>query len=377
MPLKIVYCLPSLYIPGGMERVLTVKANYFAEVYGYEIYIVLTDGKDKKPYYPLSSKIRVLNLAVDFDDLNGMSLTIRFIGYLKKQLLYKNKLRKCLMQIRPDITISMLRREINFINKIKDGSVKIGEIHINRDNFRDLNGSALKHFISKLWMHQLVQSLKKLDHFVVLSYEDFEKWTEIKRVSVIHNPLSFFPDQASDCKNHQVIAVGRYVYQKGFDMLIDAWKIVVESHPDWELRIYGAGDRVEYEKQVATLGLENTCFLEPSASNIVEKYIESTVFVLSSRFEGWGLVITEAMACGLPVVSFDCPCGPKDIIREGEDGFLVKVGDIQTMADRIKVLIENESLRQKMGSKAKFNAERFKIENIALQWKELFEVLKN
>jgi glycosyltransferase involved in cell wall biosynthesis len=372
MSLKIVYCLPSLYIPGGMERVLTVKANYLADIYGYEIYIILTDGEDRTPYYALSQKVKILNLAINYDDLNGKSFAVKTLGYFRKQKIYKRKLREYLMQIKPDITISMLRREINFINKIKDGSVKVGEIHINRDHFRDLYGNIIKRLLSRVWMSQLLRELKKLDHFVVLSHEDQQKWPEIKNISVIHNPLSFFPIQASECKNHEVIAVGRYVYQKGFDMLIDAWKLVVESHPDWVLRIYGAGDREVYEEQVYDLELENNCFLESSVSNIVEKYLDSSIFVLSSRFEGWGLVITEAMACGLPVVSFDCPCGPKDIITDGEDGYLVGLGDTKIMADKINQLIENESVRQSMGRNSKRNAEKFKIDNIARQWDDLF-----
>jgi len=379
MQIKIAYCLPSLYISGGMERVLTLKANYFADVLNYEVYIILTDGKDKKPYFELSPKIHIVHLDVNYDELNGKTLFHRLPKYLIKQKVYKNRLKKCLMSIKPDITVSMLRREINFINSIHDGSKKIGEIHVNKSNFRDFNEekntNLLKKLLAKLWMYQLIRELKKLDKFVTLSHEDREKWTEINNTTVIHNPLSFFPDRTSDCSSHQVIGVGRYILQKGFDMLIDAWKIVSEKHPDWILKIYGDGDQKDYLDQIERLGLEKTCILNSAVPTISDKYIESSIFVLSSRFEGFGMVITEAMACGLPAISFACPCGPKDIINHGKDGFLVQPGNIQELANRIIYTIENQEERVKMGIEARKNSERFRIEKIADQWKALFESL--
>jgi len=376
--MKIAYCIPSLYIPGGMERVLTIKANYFADIFGYEVFIILTDGKDKTPYYQLSPKIHLINLDINYDDLNGQTFYKRLPGYLLKQQIFKRRLRKCLMDVKPDITVSMLRREINFINTIQDGSKKIGEIHVNKSNFRDFNeekASPVKKLLAKLWMKQLVGELKKLDKFVTLSHEDKEKWTELNNSIAIHNPLSFYPDKTSGCSNNQVIAVGRLIPQKGFDMLIDAWKIVSDRHPEWILRIYGECEQKEYLAQINRLGIEKTCKLEGAVSDIVDKYLESSIFVLSSRFEGFGMVITEAMACGLPAVSFACPCGPKDIINDGKDGFLVEPGNIETLAEKIIYLIANEDIRKKMGLEARANSERFKMESIASQWKTLFESL--
>ena len=127
--IKIAYCIPSLYYPSGMERVLTLKANYFAEHFGYEIHIILTDGKNKKPYYELHPSITLHQLDINYDEMYGRTLPKRILGYWKKQRLFKKRLNECLCNIRPDITISLLRRDINFINKVKDGSIKIGEIH--------------------------------------------------------------------------------------------------------------------------------------------------------------------------------------------------------------------------------------------------------
>lgn len=377
MKRKIVYCIPSLHFPSGMERVLTLKANYFADVLGYKIYIILTDNKDKEPYYKLSPKIKLINLDIKFDTNWRLPIYNRAFSYFIKQIRYKRRLKELLFEIRPDITISTLRREINFLNSIKDGSKKIGEIHFSRTHYRNMesNGkeNVLKRLISKLWMHQLIRALKKLSMFVTLSSEDNDRWIEVKNRKFIYNPLSFFPDKVSECKTKQVIAVGRYTYQKGFDMLIESWKYIKEKHPDWVLKIYGGGDKKSFEELRDSLGLQDNIFLEPSTDNIIDKYCESSIFVLSSRFEGFGMVITEAMACGLPAVSFECPSGPRDIINDGEDGLLVENGNIKQLAEKISYLIENEELRKEMGSKARINVERFKIENIAKQWVDLFD----
>ncbi|NDV65191.1 glycosyltransferase family 4 protein [Bacteroides sp. 224] len=373
--IKIAYCLPSLYIAGGMERVLTIKANYFADVLGYDVYIILTDEKGKKPYYHLSSKITIINLDIDFNELWNKPLYKKMYIYLKKQQKYKVKLRNCLMEIKPDITVSMLRREINFISQIKDGSIKIGEIHVNRENFREISEkkeTSIHKLLSNLWMKQLIKKLKRLDKFVVLTHEDAEKWNELTNTIVIPNPLPFFPDKQSSTEHKKVIAVGRYTWQKGFDLLIDCWHLVHKKHPDWTLHIYGEGERDKLQAQIDKLELNNSCILEHAVPDIINKYIDNSIFVLSSRYEGFGMVIIEAMSCGVPPVSFTCPSGPRDIIKHGEDGLLVKNGDVELLANSIIYLIEHNDIRKNMGEKARMNVERYKIDQIAQEWNNLF-----
>jgi glycosyltransferase involved in cell wall biosynthesis len=377
--LKLVYITPALYMAGGVERVLTLKANYFAEHFGYDITIILTEGKDKPLFYPLSNKIKVINLNIGFEELWTCSFAKKVLVYLKKQRQFKKALTKELMRIHPDITVSLLRREINFINDIKDGSRKIGELHVNRANYRNFetnDSNFIKNLFAKFWMYSLVSKLKHLDQFVVLTEEDKKAWAELPNICVISDPLSFCPTQRSSLSVKRVIAVGRYVYQKGFDQLLQAWATIERQYPEWQLVVFGDGNRTPYEQQMKELGIDdNRCHLYGPTTDIQQEYVNSSIFVFSSRFEGFGMVLVEAMACGLPVVSFDCPCGPKDIIKDGEDGILVENGNIKLFASSLSKLMSDEALRQSMSQAGLKNVQRFRIEHIAEQWRSVFESL--
>ena len=373
-PLKIVYCTPALYM-----RVLTLKANYFAEHFGYDITIIITEGKDKPLFYPMSDKIKVVNLDIGFEELWACSFLKKIPVYLRKQRLYKKKLTAELMRIHPDITISLLRREINFLTSIHDNSKKIGELHVNRANYRNFeaaDSNFIKDIFARFWMKSLVSHLNRLDRFVVLTEEDKLAWKELDNVEVISDPLSFDVNEVSPLTNKRVIAVGRYVYQKGFDLLLQAWSKIEKQIPDWELTIYGMGDRTPYESMIDSLQIDrNRCHLYGPTEDIKHEYLSSSLFVFSSRFEGFGMVLIEAMACGLPVVSFDCPCGPKDIVSDEEDGVLVENGNVSELADHMISLMEDDERRKSMSKNALKNVQRYKIEQIARQWKLLFEGL--
>lgn len=374
---KIVYCTPALYLAGGMERVLTLKANYFAELFDYDITIVITDGGGRKTFYALSEKVKVINLDINFEELWNQPFLKKVILYMKKQRQYKRKLTACLMQLHPDITISMLRREINFITSINDGSKKIGEIHINKTHFRTFEeheNNVVKNIFSKYWMHTLIRNLRKLDRFVVLTEIDKNLWYELDHVEVIPNPLSFTSTVYNNLTNKRIIAVGRYCHEKGYDHLLQAWASIQDQCAEWRLDVYGDGDRSTYQELIDRLGIDcNRCALNPATPEILKEFEGSSIAVCSSRFEGFGLVIIEAMACGVPVVSFDCPWGPRSIIQDGIDGLLVENGNVDKLAKAILKIVFDNDLRIKMGTNAKVNVQRFSIEAIADRWKALFE----
>ena len=375
-PLKIVYLTPALYMAGGVERVLTLKANYFAEHFGYDITIILTEGKDKPLFYPLSDKIQVVNLDVNFEELWNCSFVKKCFVYLKKQREYKRKLTAELMRIRPDVTDSLLRREINFITSIKDGSKKIGELHVNRANYRNFEqneSNVLKKMFAKLWMDSLVGKLKELDRLVVLTEKSKASWPELSNVAVIPDPLPFQVGTKSDLRAKRIITIGRYAYQKGYDMLLRAWAEIENKYPDWQLAIYGMGNQDSLRNQMRDLGIDaSRCLLNGPVEDVAKEYLNSSVFVLPSRFEGFGLVLIEAMSCGVPVVAFNCPMGPDEIITDGEDGFLVPVGDVRALADKLQTLMQNQKLRMQFSESAFCNSDRYRIDRISNQWIKLF-----
>ena len=376
---KIVYCTPSLYMAGGVERVLTLKANYFVEHYGYDVTIITTDGEEKRPFFPLSEQVKVVNLGVHFEEMWHHSFLMRLCMYIPKERRFKKLLELELNRIQPDITISVLRREINFLTDLKDGSKKVGEIHINKAHYRNFTPNRtnpIKKLFARYWMYGLVDKLKKLDRFVVLTEYDRQAWEEIPRVDVIPNPLPFYPEVHDVVRQKRVIAVGRYFDEKGYDMLLHAWTIVEKNSKEWVLDIYGDGNKSYYEKIASNLNLDpQKCRLHDSISDVQKEYLDSSLFVCTSRFEGFGMGIIEAMACGLPVVAFDCLWGPRSIITDGEDGFLVENGNIEKLAETILSLMNCPEKISEMGSNARNNVQRFNIDSIAKKWQRLFDSL--
>ena len=378
---KIVFCTPAIYSAGGVERVVSYKACYFAEQLGYDVTIIVTEGKGRDCYFPLSDKVKVINFELGFEELWRASFIKKVYLYLTKQRQYKRLLKAELMRIRPDFTISMLRREINFLTSIHDGSKKIGELHVNRSNYRNFeanDSNGLKRLFAKFWMRSLVKKLKRLDQLVVLTDKSKASWPELSNVSVIPDPIPMpIPLAISDLHAKRVVTIGRYAYQKGYDLLLQAWAEVEKQYPDWTLDIYGQGDQTIYRELMGDLGIDaNRCHLNGPVEDVVKTYQDSAIFVLSSRFEGFGLVLVEAMACGLPVVSFDCPAGPDEIITDGVDGLLVPSGDVQALAEKLMALIADEDLRQRLGKQARQTAQRYNMAAISNQWKTLFEKLK-
>jgi glycosyltransferase involved in cell wall biosynthesis len=364
---------------GGVERVLTLKANYFAEHFGYDVTIILTEGKDKPLFYPLSEKVHVINLDIGFEELWTCSFVKKIFVYLKKQRRFKRLLTAELMRLKGDITVSMLRREINFINEINDGSRKVGELHINRANYRNFNteeANWLKRLFAKCWSMSLVGHLKKLDKLVVLTEKDREAWVELDNVVSIPDPLSLNPQSVSQLSNQRVVAIARYSHEKGIDLLLKAWAIAAKNVSEWRLDVYGDGDRQPYDEMIDELSIDRKrCELHGRTNDVEQEYCQSSVFVLSSRFEGFGMVITEAMACGLPVVSFDCPWGPRSIIKHGVSGLLVENGNVEALAEGLSRMMSDDALRSDCSAAGLKAVQRYRMESVAETWKQLFDEL--
>ena len=377
--MRILYIYPEFVIKGGADKIVIEKANYFV-THGYEVIIVTEAQMGRKTSFPLEPAVKLIDMGLDFNKQYTQNFIQRGITYFSLMIKYKRRLRRILEQERPDITITTLGRSIDIITDIKDGSVKLGEAHSIRASLRSFYMLEDKGFVYKFvtWFMKWRTSRKisRLDALVLLTHDDAETWTEAKNTYVIPNPVPFYPEESAKLENKQVIMVGRYNDAKGYDYLIPAWDMVHQKHPDWKLHVYGSGELHDQVIQwIQECHLEDTIIIHDPVINIMEKYMDSSIAVLSSRYEGFSLVILEAMSCGVPFVSFDCPHGPRNVIRNGEDGLLVEYLNIQALADGICRLIEDEQLRKHLGKNARTNILRFSKDSIMNHWMELFDTL--
>lgn len=373
MKRKIVYLSPTLCNPDGIERVLIGQANYLADQLGYEVTIILTDGLGLAYSYPISPLVRIIQLNIGFYNPRSGGRIRALYDYVRMMRRYRQMLEEQLILIKADVVITTLRRELNFLHKIQDGSRKIGWAHLNCGSYRQVNFGPwrLRGFFTRIWQGMFYRQLRHLDTLVVLTDEDRLAWEkQLNNVVTIPNPLSFHTDDVSPLTAKRVVAVGRFAWQKGFDRLVQIWSQVQPLHPDWQLHIYGRGARSPIQHLINQLNIADSCQLHPYESDISSIYQQSSIFAFSSRYEGFGLVLTEAMHCGLPCVSFDCPCGPKDIITDGEDGFLVHTSE--EFAQKLSCLMDDEDLRQRMGKQARKASFRYTTDQIMKKWEDLF-----
>lgn len=377
---RIVFCTPALYSAGGVERIVAVKANYFSMQLGYNVTIIVTEGKGNDSFFPISNQVNIINYKLDFEELWRLPFWKKVIVYLIKQRKFKKLLNADLMRIRPDFTISTLRREINFLTEINDGSCKIGELHVNRANYRTFDGrnsNVVKRIFAYFWSKSLLNKLRRLDRMVVLTDCARRDWLELNNVVKIPDALPFKIENKSKLNSKRIISIGRYAYDKGNDLLLRAWSIIEKEFADWTLDIYGNGDKEPYKDLIRELGIDNDrCHLYGPIHDVKKEYLSSSIFLLPSRFEGFGLVIVESMASGVPVVSFDCENGPRSIITDGENGYLVPPFDINAYAEKVMYLMRNEELRKRLGSNALKSASQYDIDKVGFQWEQLFDELK-
>jgi len=260
-------------------------------------------------------------------------------------------------------------------------SIRILESHIDKKYIYE-NTPGIRKFSPK-WIRAVLnrivaeRSARQFDLLISLSSEDAKDWSRFVKTKIINNVVHLQrKGKHSTCDSKRVIFSGRYVEQKGVFDLLKIWKIVFIYHPDWHLDLYGDGPLGE-ELRSKAVQLNANIHVFSSDANIMDRYCEHSILVLSSLFEPFGLVIVEAMSCGLPVVAFNCPYGPSNIISDGKDGFLVPDRDIECFANRICQLIDNKDLRLRMGQHGIISAQNYSSEKIMPQWIQLFDDLKS
>lgn len=372
--MKIVYSTESITRIGGIQTVTIVKANTLAEIEGNEVYIVVPHmfGDLSRK---ISEKVHVINLGIE-------DFWVSVLKQPARNRKYKKLLQDELEKIGPDVVISTGLQDRNFLPKIKVSSnpVFIREIHLT-SMYRRMTAEGFKEKliarISEFLDYGL--SINNYDRIVLLKEEDRRRhWANNPKVVCIPNPLTVTSTERSPLTSKKAIAVGRLNREKHFDALIKAWRLVADNYPDWTLDIWGGNGPLhdELERLIAGLDLKDKVFLRGVTSQISTKMAESSISICTSIIEGGPLVLIEALAAGLPIVTFNFMYGADEIVTEGVDGFIVEEDDLEAMAERIGRLISDEELRREMGENAYLSSKRFMPDVIAGRWMDLFHSLR-
>lgn len=378
--MHILYIYSEISIKGGTDKVLVEKANYLVN-HGYEVTIVTESQMGRPLSFETDAKVRHIDIGLDFNRQYTQGALRRLLTYIMLMIEYKKRLARTINEQHPDIVITTMGRSLSLLSKISYHGIKMGEAHTTKSHLRSLHlmeqrGLIFK-ILAKYMRWSMCRSASKLDALVLLTPKDADDWNGITKTYVIPNFVSFFPAVGAALDNKQVIMVGRYNDAKGYDYLIPAWENVHHRHPDWTLQVYGSGELYnDVVNLIKDYHLEGSIILNEPTDDIMNKYLESSICVLSSRYEGFSLVILESMACGVPVVSYDCPHGPRCIIKDGEDGLLIDYLNVKALSDGICRIIEDESERKRLGRNACNNVKRFSKNNVMKQWELLFENMK-
>lgn len=371
--MKLIYCHADVYNPGGMERVLLNKLRWWVQRGGYELMVVTTDQHGRPPFYEFPPEVKMVDLGINYKDDNGRNPIAKTLGYLRRRKKHREALTELLMREKADVVISLYPSESSFIPDIPDGSLKMLELHYNKLFRLQYNRKGLLGLADRIRMRLDEKIVRRFDNFIVLTRQDAEMWGSLPNLSVMPNAAVTMPHIERKPGNHRVIAVGRLDYQKGFDRLLDAWALLPERlRADWHLDIFGQGEWEDKLKaQIERLGIDASAAVNKPTNAIFDEYAKSDFLVMTSHYEGFPMVLIEAMACGVPAVCFDFLCGPRDIIAEGVNGLIVPEGNLQAFADAMQKLMENPDLLEDMSAHASKISEVYSQDSIMKRW-ELF-----
>lgn len=342
--MKITYVIEKLSGIGGMERILTDKMNYLAEHTSHEVVLLLL-WKDEKPTaYELNGKVKVVRLNVQFN--NKLKALLAF--------------RKTIREINPDITVYtwVMGALLAAFSGWKGKSIY--EAHRARPTMR------------YQWIMSRME--KKVDAVVALTKQDSKDYPSARKVVVIPNFTSISVEKPSDCTSTRCLGIGRLIDVKNFSRLLDIWQKVSERNPDWHLDIVGEGPEQEMlQQKIERLGLAGSVSLQKATNDVASYYTSSSMYLMTSRFEGLPMVLLEAQSCGLPIITLDCDYGPRHIVEDGVNGYLIPYDDDDAMVSAICQLMKDKEQRQRMGAMALQASRNYQPQAIMKRWLALFE----
>lgn len=383
--MRLLYILGNIINRAGVERIMTQKINYLAEA-GYDISLLTTDQNDQPLSFPISPRVNYIGVNAPIPSRTDYPFYKWLLLFYKSRSVFSKTLSRVIKENHPEIVICTTYSfdVLDLLAKIshKNHTKLVIESHVHRTNVFMEPRLAYNPLLSKfgeIYDLFILNYVRKAAMLVCLTHDDMLSWKRlhVNNICVIPNMITINPPKAINYSSKRVIAVGRYSHQKGFDMLIKAWGKLSKRHTDWHLYIFGNEDRTEYEEMAKEEKCQETCHCMPATEDIASEYGKSSIFVMSSRYEGMPLVLIEAMSSGLACVSFNCPNGPSDIINNGIDGLLAENGEINDLVLKIDNLITNESLRNKIGTAAKHNIARYSPKSVMQQNISLYNNILN
>lgn len=365
--MKVLYLMDQMHTHGGGEKILSLKMNALVTNFNCEVHLYTTEHANKKAVYPISSKVKWFDLGINynrsksyFHPINGLKTIQHFF-----------KLKQLLQKLKPDVIISVSQSpEQYFLPFIHKRIPKVKEFHSSGVNY-----SKPANVVQKL-KEQLFLLYHNYDTLVVLN-NDEKQYYPFKNVVVIPNFI-----QKQQLKSigevhraNVIIAAGRIAPVKQFDHLIKAWSFVATKFPSWEVHIYGDGD-IELSKKlielIQKLKVPNI-YLKGATSSLTSKMKQASIYALTSATECFPMVLLESLACGLPILSYDCPHGPKNIITQGEDGILVEANNIKEFANKLTELIQNKDKCKQMRLNTFKKSVKFGENRVMQLWFNLFK----
>ena len=370
-----------MHAAGGMERVLSVKTSWLAER-GHQVYIITTDSINCDNFYCFDRRIVVLDIGIKYYRQKSRNVLIKPVFFVYNAIKHRMKLSQMLRRISADYVISMFNNEMEFLPKIKDGSKKILEFHFSFSMFQYNHRKGVLSYVDKFLFRKATKCIRDYDKFVVLTDEDRLMWQtqqELSNIVTICNPISIGEScHMADLTSKKVIAVGRLSNEKRFEFLINVWSLLTSNHSGWTLHIYGQGEKYdELDKQIKQLNLENEVYLEGNVKDIRSAYLTSSIMCITSLHEGLPMCMLEAMSVGLPIVACDFSCGPKDLIKDGDNGFIVGLNDEEDFARKLILLMNNKEERLRMGLASYIRSQEYSIESVMKKWEKLFNSYEN
>jgi glycosyltransferase involved in cell wall biosynthesis len=368
--MRLLYVTDALINHGGMERVLIDKLNWLVEHERFDICLLLTDHGDNPIVYPLSPEVECCDLGIMFHKIYRFSVWKRPLMLYRLHQRFRQRLSEIKQKFSPDIIVCVKLCFISDVVKIQGNIPVVYESHNSFIANKLDNISLFQKIRMRFWYH----TLKRVQMIVALTQSDAKEWKKLNpHVQVVPNIAHLNPiGRLSDCHSKSVIFVGRYSYQKDIPSLMRIWALVHQRHPDWELHIFGGYGPLQIELQQELCQMDSNVYMHQPTYSIFEEYIKNSILLLTSRYEPFGLVLPEAMSCGLPVVAFDCPYGPADIISDGVNGFLISNRDINAYVEKVCLLMEDVNLRKRLGKAGTLSSHKYQASVIMPQWIQLF-----